>query len=307
VTEVPAPSDKRIFAIVNPAAGGGRCGRLAPAALASLRAGGFEVEVRETNAPGQATQIARAAFAAGERHFVAVGGDGTGFEIVNGLFPEALDARDKPTLGFLPLGTGNSFLRDFSTEGADYALEALRAGQRRPCDVLCLRHKQGALYFINILSFGFLADVCTLTNRRFKRFGELGYGLGVLGTLARLSSRPIPHSLDGGALNQRPLAFIVISNSRFTGGKMLISPLADIADGLADVLVADKIGRATVVSTFPSIFKGTHLSHPALHAARARAIDFEVDGPEDAMIDGEVISLWPTRLEVLPQALEVRV
>jgi diacylglycerol kinase (ATP) len=300
-------TQKRIFAIVNPAAGGGRCGKLAPSVLGALRASGFEIEVRETRAPGQATQLARAAYAAGERHFVAVGGDGTGFEIVNGLFPEALSASDKPTLGFLPLGTGNSFLRDFSVHGADYALEALRTGLSRPCDVLCLHHREGALYFINILSFGFLADVCTLTNRRFKRFGELGYGLGVVGTLARLASRPVPHALDGGPFDERPIAFIVISNSRFTGGKMMISPLADVADGLADVLVADKIGRATVISTFPDIFKGTHLSHPALNSARARAIEFKVDGPQDAMIDGEVISLWPTRLEVLPQALEVRV
>jgi diacylglycerol kinase (ATP) len=236
-----------------------------------------------------------------------VGGDGTGFEIVNGLFPEALSASERPTLGFLPLGTGNSFLRDFSSEGASYALSALQEGKRRSCDVLCLRHKEGALYFINILSFGFLADVCTLTNRRFKRFGELGYGLGVLGTLARLTSRPIPHSLDGGPSDERPIAFIVISNSRFTGGKMMIAPLADVADGFADIVVGGKLGRGTIVATFPSIFKGTHLAHPAVSSGRARAIEFNVTRKEDAMIDGEVISLWPTRLEVLPNALEVRV
>jgi len=300
-------NDKRLLAIVNPAAGGGRCGRLAPAALASLRASGFDVLVAETRAPGDATRIARDAYLGGERHFVAVGGDGTGFEIVNGLFPEALSASERPTLGFLPLGTGNSFLRDFSSEGASYALSALQEGKHRTCDVICLRHKEGALYFINILSFGFLADVCTLTNRRFKRFGELGYGLGVLGTLARLSARPIPYALDGGAFDERPISFIVISNSRFTGGKMMIAPLADVADGFADVVVGGKLGRRTIVTTFPSIFEGTHLSHPAVSSARARAIEFNVAGPEDAMIDGEVISLWPTRLEVLPHALEVRV
>lgn len=300
-------ADKRIFAIVNPAAGGGRCGRLASAALDELRAAGIEVEVRETRAAGDATRITREAFAAGERHFVAVGGDGTGFEIVNGLFPEALSASERPTLGFLPLGTGNSFLRDFSDQGATYAKASLLNGQARPCDVLCLRHREGALYFINILSFGFLADVCSLTNRRFKRFGELGYGLGVMGTLARLHVRPIPYTLDEGSEDARPISFIVISNSRFTGGKMMIAPLADVADGLAEVVVAGPLSRTTIVSTFPRIFKGTHLSHPALSYGRARAIDFNVSGPEDAMIDGEVIPVWPTRLEVLPNALEVRV
>lgn len=298
---------ERLLAIVNPAAGGGRCGRLAPAALASLREHGRNVEVRETSGPGDATRIARAAFADGIRHFIAVGGDGTGFEIVNGIFPEALTASERPTLGFLPLGTGNSFLRDFSTEGASHALAALQSDQRRPCDVVCLHHKAGALYFINILSFGFLADVCSLTNRRFKRFGELGYGLGVASKLATLSFRPIPYALDGGPFDERPLSFIVISNSRFTGGKMLIAPLADVADGQVDLVVSGKLSRISFAATFPKIFEGKHLANPALRSARARAIEFKLDHPEDAMIDGEVISLWPTRLEVLPLALEVRV
>jgi YegS/Rv2252/BmrU family lipid kinase len=299
----PQPS---FLAIVNPAAGGGRCGKLAPAALASLRASGQTVEVAYTRAAGEATVLAREAFARGVRDFIAVGGDGTSFEIINGLFPEALQAEHKPTLGFLPLGTGNSFLRDFTTDGASYALEALCSGQRRPCDVLRLRHRAGELYFINILSFGFLADVCSLTNRRFKRFGELGYGLGVLVKLALLAARPIPHALDAGPLDASALSFIAISNSRFTGGKMMMAPGAEVADGFAEVLVAGKLTRLSFMASFPKIFSGQHLSHPGLTAQRARAMRFDVQRMEDAMIDGEVIPVWPESLEVLSDALEVR-
>lgn len=294
------------LAIVNPAAGGGRCGKLAPAALESLKATGAQVEVAYTRAAGEATQIAREAFARGVRDFIAVGGDGTSFEIVNGLFPEALGAAHKPTLGFLPLGTGNSFLRDFTTDGANYALEALREGTRRPCDVIRLRHRDGDLYFINILSFGFLADVCSLTNRRFKQFGEAGYAMGVAVKLVELPCRPIPYALDGGVLDARPLSFIVISNSRFTGGKMMIAPGAEVADGFAEVVVAGKLSRLSFMATFPKIFEGEHLSHPGLTASRARAIQFNVERMEDAMIDGEVIPVWPESLEVLSNALEVR-
>ncbi|HEX5658670.1 MAG TPA: diacylglycerol kinase family protein [Polyangiales bacterium] len=295
-----------LLAIVNPAAGGGRCGKLAPAALKELEATGAKVEVAYTKAAGEATQIARKAYAEGVCDFIAVGGDGTSFEIVNGLFPEALNAAHKPTLGFLPLGTGNSFLRDFTTDGASYALDAIKRGQLRPCDVIRLRHRGGELYYINILSFGFLADVCSLTNRRFKRFGEAGYGMGVAVKLIELPSRPIPHSLDGGPLDRRELAFIVISNSRYTGGKMLISPGAEVANGFAEVTVAEKLDRISFVKTFPKIFDGSHLGHPALSSGRARKIEFKVDRMEDAMIDGEVIPVWPTELEVIAGALEVR-
>ena len=91
--------NERYFTIVNPAAGGGRCGKLAPAALDKLRAAGLALEVRETRAPGEATVFAREAYAAGFRNFIAVGGDGTGFEIVNGLFPAAA-SEGRAALGF---------------------------------------------------------------------------------------------------------------------------------------------------------------------------------------------------------------
>jgi diacylglycerol kinase (ATP) len=297
---------RRTLVIVNPAAGGGRCGKLAPSAVDSLRQAGLDVSVHETRAAGEATAVARAAYRAGTRHFVGVGGDGTGFEIVNGLYPEALDA-ERPTLGFLPLGTGNSFLRDFSTEGAVYSLASLVSGRSRACDVIRLRHKQGDVYFINILSLGFVADVCTLTNRRFKRFGEAGYLLGVVGTVAGLTCRSIPIAADGGAFDEQPLAFVSISNSRFTGGKMMMAPDADIADGLVDVITVGRLGRVALVRTFPKIFDGLHVRHPAVRSQKARSLEFRVAAPLDAMIDGEVISLWPERLEVLQHALEVRV
>src|SRR4029077_17394903 len=116
--------------IVNPAAGGGRCGRLAPAALERLRAGGLELEVRQTTRRGDATVLARDAYSAGHRNFIGVGGDGTSFEIVNGIFSAAA-SEGRATLGFLPLGTGNSFLRDFTNRGAEFAIAAILGRRRR--------------------------------------------------------------------------------------------------------------------------------------------------------------------------------
>ncbi len=292
---------------MNPAAGGGRCGKQAPDAVRTLREAGLDVLVEETRAAGDATRITREAYAKGVRHFIAVGGDGTGFEIVNGLFPEAIDAVEKPTLGFLPLGTGNSFLRDFSTVGAEFSRKALAEGRKRVCDVIRLDHKEGTIFYINILSLGFVADVCTVTNARFKRFGEAGYGLGVVLTVAGLACLPIPIRADGGALDSAPVAFLSINNSRFTAGKMMMAPNADTADGYADIIRVGELGRMAFLKTFPKVFKGTHLQHPAVQATRAKSIEFELPGPADAMIDGEVIRLWPTRLSVLHHALEVRV
>jgi len=134
--------NSRFFAIVNPAAGGGRCGKLAPQALSRVREAGVDLEIAQTSRAGEATGLARAAYAQGYRNFLAVGGDGTSFEIVNGLFPEA-ETEGRPALGLLPLGTGNSFLRDFTSRGVEHSIEALRRNSRRVCDVIRLRHATG--------------------------------------------------------------------------------------------------------------------------------------------------------------------
>ena len=109
---------------MNPAAGGGRCGKLAAAALERVRQAGIELEIVQTSRAGEATALARGAYAQGFRNFLAVGGDGTSYEIVNGLFPAA-ETQGRPALGFLPLGTGNSFLRDFTSRGVEHTIEAL--------------------------------------------------------------------------------------------------------------------------------------------------------------------------------------
>src|SRR5882762_2303490 len=165
---------ERFFAIVNPAAGGGRSAKLAGPALSRLREKGLQVDVIASTGPGHAVQLAREAYDQGYRGFIAVGGDGTAHEILNGVFVNRFSVR-RIALGFLPLGTGNSFLRDFTKDGADASLQALLDGRTRPVDLMRLTHAAGEIYSFNLLSVGFTADVAAITNRMFKPFGHLGY------------------------------------------------------------------------------------------------------------------------------------
>jgi len=296
----------RVLAVVNPAAGGGRCGRLAPAALEGLRAAGLELEVRESRGPGDATRVTREAYAQGYRKFLAVGGDGTSYEIVNGLFPEA--ARERATLGFLPLGTGNSFLQDFADGSADDSIRVVLAGRARPCDVLRLTHKEGVIYFINLLSMGFAADVAAVTNQRFKRLGELGYLLGVLTCLARLRRRAFPVRVDNAPeFDRRRCLFLSFNNSKFTGGKMMIAPQASTDDGLVEFVRWGPIGRLGLIRNLHTLYDGSHMTHPLASRCVARRLEFDLDGPVDVMVDGEVLTLQCQTLEVLPAALDVLV
>ena len=293
------------LAIVNPAAGGGRSGRLLGPTLNRLREGGIEVKVATTHSPGQASEIARDAYSRGTRHFIAVGGDGTSYEVVNGLFPQAL-GNEPPTLGFLPLGTGNSFLRDFSEKGLDHAITSLLAERSRPCDVMRMRHRTGEIYFINLLSMGFSADVATLRARRFSHWGELGYFTSIFLTLARFNRRPFPTRIDGQQqFDERSCLFVTFNNSKFTGGTMMIAPKAQVDDGLVEYVRWGPIGRLGLIRNLPGLYDGTHIQHLLAECNSVRRVEFKLDAPVDVMVDGEVLSLQCEELDVLPAALNV--
>ena len=311
MTSARSPAET-FLAIVNPAAGGGRCGKRAPPALAQLREAGIEVEMRQTSAPRDATRIARQAYGEGYRRFLAVGGDGTCWEVLNGVAPEGLEPGDdrRVSLGVLPLGTGNSFLREFTKngteDGAEHSIRALAAGRRQTCDVLRLTHREGRVYFVNLFGFGFAADVTIHTLRgRYKRYGALGYVLGVLHTVAHLRHPTLATRLEGGELDAEPMTFLCICNSRYTAGSMLMAPAASVTDGLADVIRVEALGRLQIIRTFPKIYRGTHVHPPAVSARATRRIEFETSEAVKVMVDGEILELVPESIEVLPGALKV--
>jgi len=316
--------NQTFLAIINPAAGGGRCSERVTEALDRLRAAGVVLESVETSTAGEATQIARDAYGRGYRKFLAVGGDGTSYEIVNGLFPEsssqlsALSSQENPsvedrtpTLGFLPLGTGNSFLQDFvdgtsGRDGLEHAMRALEARRSRPCDVLRLTHKDGAIYYTNLLSMGFAADVAALRHRRFQGLGQFGYLLSIFLGLARLERRPFPVRFDDQRdFDARPCLFLTFNNSKFTGGTMMIAPDAATDDGLIEYVRWGPIGRLGLIRNLSTLYDGTHTRHELAERHAVRRVEFQLDGPVDVMVDGEVLTLECQTIDVLPAALRV--
>jgi diacylglycerol kinase (ATP) len=310
--------NETFLAIINPAAGGGRCGERVGSALNRLRSTGIAIDTAETHAAGDATRIAREAYGRGYRKFLAVGGDGTSYEIVNGIIPESRSQGPSggsegriPTLGFLPLGTGNSFLRDFvdgtsSQSGLEHAMQALEARRSRPCDVLQLTHKDGAIYYTNLLSVGFAANVAALRHRHFQGLGQFGYLLSIFLCLARLDRRPFPVRFDGQQeFDSRRCLFLTFNNSKFTGGTMMIAPDAVTDDGLIEYVRWGPIGRLGLIRNLATLYDGTHTRHPLAERQAVRRVDFQLDGPVDLMVDGEVLTLECRTIEVLPSALRV--
>ena len=295
------------FAIVNPAAGGGRSAKLAAPAIARLRQHGLHVDVIASTAPGHAAQLAREAYDQGYRRFIAVGGDGTAHELLNGIFTHA-GAKARISLGFLPLGTGNSFLRDFADNGAEAALQALIENRTRPVDLLRLTHSQGEIYAFNLLSVGFTADVATLTNRYFKSLGPVGYLLGVFVRVAQLRRRAFALRCDDEkSWDNRRCLFLTFNNSKYTGGTMLIAPNADPSDALIEFVRWGPIGRLGLLRMLPKLYDGTHIQHPLAARRAVRRVEFNLPAPIDVMIDGEIATLDCKSLDIIPGAVDVHI
>lgn len=283
--------------IVNPAAGGGRA-----AAAVDLVRDLPGVEIHTTTGPNHATELARDAKRAGADCVIAVGGDGTVFEVVNGLLGS--DGAS-PRLGIVAVGTGNSFVRDVGLAEPRDAVAAIRDGRRRRIDALRIVHADGALHAINLVSLGFSAEAGELTNRRFKGLGPAGYVAAVVVSIARLRYHAFPHAVDGQPFDARPVTLFSVCNSRYTGGAMLMAPHADPADGELDVVRIGTMRRRKFLTSFPKIFAGTHSDLDEVQFGRGREVAFADMGPVAVMIDGEVRRLHLRSIQVVPGALEV--
>ena len=298
-------SNDRFLAIVNPAAGGGRAAKHAGPALALLREKKLHVDVIASTGPRHAAQLAREAYAQGYRRFLAVGGDGTAHEIINGIFGRSKNP-ERMALGFLPFGTGNSFLRDFTKGGADAALQAILAGRTRRVDLLRLTHAQGQIHSFNLLSVGFTAEVGAIANRRFKSLGHLGYLFGVI--IGVLQLRRLSFKLrcdDDADWDERRSLFLSFNNSKYTGGTMLIAPDADPSDGLIEFVRWGPVSRLGLLRTLPKLYDGTHIRHPMASRRAVKHVEFDIPVPIDVMIDGEIVTLERRTLDVIPGAIDI--
>jgi diacylglycerol kinase (ATP) len=290
-----------MIGILNPYAGKGLGEIVAEKTLARFRTSGINVEMIKTESAGHATHIAQEFLKKGHRDFVCMGGDGTLYETINGLFqnerPEGIH------LAIVPIGTGNSFLKDFDSHTMNLADKIIQ-NKTRACDVIETHHKDGKLHWINIFSFGFTANVGATRNRKFPNIGNIGYSFSVFLELQRLSSRLVKMKLDDRYL-ETDATFISINNTRFTGGNMMMAPDAKPDDGLLDVIEVQKMGRVELLRAFPKIFNGTHTSLENVKSYKTKTIEFSFDGPIDVVIDGEMKNIQPTSMKVLPGAIQI--
>lgn len=286
---------REIALLTNPAAGKGRAGRVRDEALPLLHGAGWRVRILEGRDAGEAADLARKAVADDVDAVVACGGDG----LVH-LALQAVAGTDVP-LGILPAGTGNDVARYFDLPRKDpaAAVRRLLAWQARRIDLA----RSGDRWFATVLAAGFDAVVNERANRMSWPRGQMRYNLATVAELRTFE--PLHYELDlDGERRQLEAMLVAVGNGPSFGGGLRIAEGASLDDGLLDVVVIGPITKPELVRTYPKLFKGTHVHHPAFQRHRVRRVTVACPGIV-GYADGERFGALPLTVECVPGAVTV--
>jgi diacylglycerol kinase (ATP) len=241
---------------------------------------------------------------------VAVGGDGTLNETVNGL----MQAGSTTELATIPLGTGMDFVRTYAIPNRfEDAVRTALSGTTRTIDVGRVSYRtwdgqDAERYVANVGSVGMSAAVAQRANGMSKALGgKATFFYAMVRVFLEWQNTLVRVELDDGEQREARMHDVIVANGRWHGGAMLLAPEAQPDDGLFDVVLIGDINKRDFVTTAPKIYKGTYLAHPKVDLLRAKAVT--IDAPEQLPIelDGEQVGTTPARFEIVPRALRIRV
>ncbi|WP_037284728.1 diacylglycerol kinase [Saccharibacillus sacchari] len=290
---------RRARLIYNPTSGREEMRRRLPDILQRLDEGGIETTVHATTGEGDATRAAVDAAQRGYDIVIAAGGDGTIYEVVNGL----ADQEHRPELGIFPLGTTNDLSRalGISRQWEDYCDLVLR-GESRPIDV----GRANDRYFINIAGGGSLTELTYEVPSRLKTMiGQLAYYFKGVEKMVNLSPMQLKIDAEGQDPIEGEFMIFLIGNTNSVGGFEKLMPDARIDDGLLDVIALKKCNLAEFIRVVSMAQRGDHFNDPNVLYFRTKRL--EVTSPNNVLLnlDGELGGKLPGVFEVLPHHLRV--
>ena len=275
--------------IINPHAGKKQGLATAKSAIEKLKEHSIDVEMLISQKQGDSITIAENLDPKNYDGILTVGGDGTLFEVINGLLKNKQDI--KIPIGQIPVGTGNSFIKDLGINNLEDSIRVIIEGKTKAVDLGEFSYSKGKHFFINLLGTGFVSNVAYRA-RKYKILGSLSYIFGVLEEVVVLKSTKIEITIDG-KLFEREAIFTEICNSRYTGGDMLMAPNAKIDDGLLDIVILNKVSRRKLLSLFPLLFKGEHILDNAVEVFTGKNISLKSDKKLVLTPDGETFGDTP--------------
>jgi diacylglycerol kinase (ATP) len=301
--------DKTLI-ILNPWAGRGTAGQRRGDLEAAFTQAGVPFDLVATHARGGATELAWQGIERGYDPIVAVGGDGTINEVVNGIKGAEASLGRRAQLGIIPIGTGSDFVKTLDGVDANDITGGVRriaGGAARDVDLGRVQLADGdARYFINAVGMGLDAQVAAESLKLTRLKGMAVYLVAIIRALANYRAHPMIVEYDEQRL-QRRLLFASIANGRCQGAGFWLTPSALVDDGMLDLCLVDNLRLDQIIRYIPKLMEGTHTSLKQVTMGRARNIRIACSAPLPVATDGEVITVAARDItvETLPAALEV--
>ncbi|KAK9280597.1 hypothetical protein L1049_014291 [Liquidambar formosana] len=307
--------------VVNPRGANGRTGKEWKRLLPFLRSRlGTDCNICEsmTSGPSHAIDITREAIREGADAVIAVGGDGTFHEVVNGFFwagkpvttNHDREAAHSTALGLIPMGTGSDFARTFGWKNNPHeAIERIAKGLRSRIDVGVISRESGeSHYFINVADIHLSAKAGYCASR-YKRFGNLCYVIGALQAFIGHSNQDLKIKVDEGEWEiYSQVTALCIGNAKFFGGGMKITPNADPCSGNFEVVILQDFKWYDFIFKLHKLYNGTHLSVKNVTSRSVHSIEVEeISGSGSIYVqsDGEHLGFLPRKFCILPAAIEM--
>ncbi|MES1990013.1 MAG: diacylglycerol kinase family protein [Pseudomonadota bacterium] len=311
-----------VAAIVNPRSGGGRTGRAWRVIASALEAELGPVRAQFTTSPSTprympAAELTRQALKSGAQLVIAVGGDGTINEVVNGFFEGGVSLNPDAHLAILNTGTGGDFRKTFDfSEDLNHCVKRIGAGTTRAIDLGRITYTsedglEDTRYFNNIASFGLSGEVVRAVNKAgiSKMFGgTFAFFWSSLKASYLYKTKPVRIVTDAGFDETLNIGICAVANGRFFGGGMMIAPNAVPDDGLFDITIMHDTTFKDMLIGGGSLRDGTHLKNPKVLTLRATSLTATPVGPDPVLldVDGEGPGRLPARYDILPTALTLR-
>jgi diacylglycerol kinase (ATP) len=297
--------------ILNPVSAGGRTHRNQETIVQAIRERiQDEFDLKITRAPLDGTKLAMEAIRTNSELLIAVGGDGTIQEVVNGILADNLSAYCR--LGIISSGTGHGFAQSLGLPNSlSEQLDVALYGSARKVDVgkvTFLNHEGscGMRYFINECQLGIGGDVVQRVQRNHKQLGgKLGFGLGTIETALHHRNQSIIYKIDGATPVSSSLTGIAIANGAFTGGGMNLAPAARVDDGWLNLLLMEEMSVAERLCSFPKIYSGQHIQLEKFKYQKMHSIS--AISAEKVLVeaDGELLGTTPCTIEIIPASIAV--
>lgn len=291
---------ERVVVVANPTAGRGKAGRLIGKVDRLLRELGVAHEIRISESAADLQERAHEAAVDGARIVAALGGDGTIGLAANGVLGTG------STLAVLPSGTADDFATSLGVKDLVGAVRAIAEGVTADIDVVRVTTGVEQRHFVNVAGCGFDSDVNETANAmRIKLGGKGTYIAAIIRTLSRFEPAHFRVELDDGELVEGQHMLVVVGNAISYGGGMRVTPGASLVDGSFDVCLLSEVSKGEFLRTFPKVFRGSHVHHPAVRIVRARRVAIEADRRVMVYADGERVGPAPAVFDLLPAALPI--